>query len=68
MSVAVHVTVVSPNGKTSGALLEIEGISTRSLETGLPSATVFESADVASAVIESGAVMIGDVVSTIVTV
>ena len=68
MSVAVHVTVVLPNWKTSGALLEIEGISTRSLEIGLPSATVFESADVASAVIESGAVMIGDVVSTIVTV
>ena len=68
MSVAVHVTVVLPNGKTSGALLEIEGVSTRSLETGLPSATVFELADVASAVIESGAVMIGDVVSTIVTV
>ena len=65
---AVHVTVVSPNGKTSGALLEIEGMSTRSLETGLPSATVFELADVASAVIESGAVILGDVVSTIVTV
>ena len=43
VSVAVHVTVVSPNGNTSGALLEIEGMSTRSLETGLLSATVFES-------------------------
>ena len=68
MSVAVHVTVVSPIGKTSGALLEIEGVSTRSLETGLPNATMFESADVASAIIESGAVMLGDVVSTMVTV
>ena len=68
MSVAVHVTVVSPNGNTFGALLEIEGMSTKSLETGLPSTTMFESADIASAVIESGAVMLGDVVSTIVTV
>ena len=60
--------VVSPNGKTSGALLEIEGMSTRSVETGLPSGTMFESEDVASITIESGAVMLGAVVSTIVTV
>ena len=68
MSVAVHVTVVSPNGKTSGALLEIEGVSTRSLETGLLSNTMFELADVASTVIGSGVVILGAVVSTIVTV
>ena len=68
MSVAVHVTTVSPNGKRSGALLEIEGVSTKSLETGLPSITIFESAEVASIIIESGTVMLGDVVSTIVTV
>ena len=68
MSVAVHVTMVSPNGKRSGALLEIEGTSTRSLEIGLPSATVLESADLASAIIESGTVILGAVVSTIVTV
>ena len=68
MSVAVHVIVVSPSGKTSGASFEIDGVSTRSLETGLPSTTMFESADVASAVTESGAVMLGAVVSTTVTV
>ena len=68
MSVAVHVIVVSPSGKTSGALLEIEGLSTRSLETGLPSDTMFELSDVASAVTGSGAVILGAVVSTIVTV
>ena len=65
---AVHVIVVSPSGKTSGASFEIDGVSTRSLETGLPSTTMFESADVASAVTESGAVMLGAVVSTTVTV
>ena len=68
MSVAVHVTVVSPSGKNAGALLEIEGVSTRSLETGLPSITMFEPADVASTVIGSGTVILGAVVSTIVTV
>ena len=65
---AVHVIMVSPSGKTSGALLEIEGMSTKSLETGFPSVTMFESADVASMVIGPGAVMLGDVVSTIVTI
>ena len=68
MSVAVQVTTVSPNEKRLGALLEIEGVSTKSLETGLPSATMFESAEVASIIIESGTVMLGDVVSTIVIV
>ena len=68
MSCLTCLAVVSPNGKRLGALLEIEGMSTKSLETGLPSVTMFESEDVASMVIEPGAVMLGDVVSTIVTV
>ena len=48
--------------------MEIEGMPTKSLEIRLPSVTMFESADVASITIESGAVMLGDMVSTIVTV
>ena len=43
-------------------------MSTRSLKIGLPNVTIFESADIASIVIEAGAVMLGAVVSTIVTV
>ena len=48
--------------------MEIEGTPTKSLEIALPSVTMFESADVASITIESGTVMLGDMVSTIVTV
>ena len=66
-SVAVHVTVVSPSGNFSGASLVTFTWLTESFAIGAVNDTVLSAADVASDVMFSGAVNVGDVVSTMVT-
>src|SRR3989304_3869589 len=67
-SVAVHVTIVSPSGKADDALLVIDKIPVISLALASPMKIVLLDELVASTVISDGAVMIGFVVSLIVTV
>ena len=67
-SVAVHVITVSPSGNVSGESLVIEIISTVSLAVPRPISAKFPSAPLASIVMLSGAVTLGAVVSTTVTV
>ena len=64
---AVHVTMVSPNGNTSGASLVTESISDISSTMEFSRTTTFSCSDIASTIIDSGAVMLGAIVSTIVT-
>ena len=67
-SVAVQVTMVSPRGKTSGALLVIDDISTRSdTRTPISSITLL-SALTASILMSEGAAISGKTVSTTVIV
>ena len=66
-SVAIHVTVVSPSGKNSGALLVIDEIPTRSYVDGTSSSTELEFAFCASDVMFDGIINSGLVVSTILT-
>ena len=67
-SVAVQVTVVSPNWNSVGALLAMDTIgSTKSDAVGIPISTATGAVDVATNT-SSGAVIVGGVVSTIVTV
>ncbi len=63
-SVAVHVTIVSPSGNTSGASLVIEDTSTISFDSGIVICTEFASRFTASCVIFCGVVISGAVVST----
>ena len=53
VSVAVHVTMVSPSGKNSGASLEMEAISTVSFAIRFSNVTIFSYFDVASKIIFS---------------
>ena len=55
-------------GKNSGVSFVIDAMPIRSFARGLLRSTVVDSEDVASTVTESGAVMLGSVVSIIVTV
>ena len=48
ISVAVHVTIVSPSGNTSGASLVMEEISTKSDASAEPNSTILVSMEVAS--------------------
>ena len=48
---AVHVTVVSPSGKNSGALFDIDEIPTRSMASALSRVTLFSYFDTASTII-----------------
>ena len=66
-SVAVHVTVVSPSGKNSGALFDIDEIPTRSYVDGTSSSTELEFAFCASTVMLDGIINSGLVVSTTLT-
>src|SRR3990172_11358266 len=62
-SVAVHVTIVSPSGKTDGALFVIIGFeSMMSVAVVVPIGTMVSS-DVASIVTSSGTVSFGPVIS-----
>ena len=62
-SMAVHVTVVSPSGKNSGASFVIEAISPLSVAVASPRSTSFCSKLVASITIFSGTCKIGNIVS-----
>ncbi len=68
-SVAVHVTMVSPNGKTAGASFITSGATSQISEVvGLPRSTGVPSALVCSAVRSSGQVISGSRLSIILTV
>ena len=58
-SVAVQVTMVSPTGNTSGASLEIETTPTASVALAPITFTILFSADVASLITSSGAIIVG---------
>ena len=66
-SIAVHVTMVSPSGKNSGALFDIDEIPTRSYVDGTSSSTELEFAFCASTVMLDGIINSGLVVSTTLT-
>ena len=51
VSVTVHVTVVSPSGKNSGALFDIDEIPTRSMASALSIIILFSYFYVASTII-----------------
>ena len=63
MSVAVHVTMVSPRGNTSGASLVMDEISTRSDALTPTRSMMFSIESLASTLTSDGAVMIGRLVS-----
>ena len=63
----VHVIIVSPSAKNSGASFEIEMISPLSAALDSPKTTPLLSIPVASITMSSGACKIGDVVSTTIT-
>ena len=67
-SVAVQITIVSPSGNTSGASLVIDVTSIMSVDSEIPILTGFASRLIASCIIDSGAIRIGEVVSTTVMV
>ena len=67
VSVTVQVTVVSPNPKDCGASLVTDATSTTSYVLGSPNGTTFPDVPTASKTTFAGAVIIGLVVSTIVT-
>ena len=67
MSVAVHVTMVSPNGKVAGASLVMESIPMMSVAVAVPITTGLLVGSIASEVTSAGAIIPGAVVSTIVT-
>ncbi len=62
-SVAVHVTIVSPSGNTSGASLVIEYTPTSSVTKGTSRKTVFWLEDFASSEISSKGEILGGIVS-----
>ena len=66
-SVAVQVMMVSPTGNNSGASFVMVSIPTLSETEGVSSVMVFSSLEVASWVMSVGAVMVGEVVSVMVT-
>ena len=67
-SVAVHVTVVVPSGKSAGALFITNGMgSAMSKTNGAPMLTGVPAASVASTFISAGAIIDGAVVSVTVT-
>ena len=68
VSVAVHVTMVSPSGKNSGASLEMEAISTLSYTRGTSNSIVFLPILDASIIISPDTKILGLVVSTTVIV
>ena len=63
-SVAVHVTMVSPNGKNSGASLVMESISEISSTSNSPKSSTLVLIPVASISIFSGIIKTGSMVST----
>ena len=63
VSVTVHVTVVSPSGKNSGALFDTISIDTESNVSGIPILTIFLSNDSASVLISDGDAITGRIVS-----
>src|SRR6185437_791770 len=67
-SVAIHVTVVFPNGNILGALFSSETTLTLSETVAFPIGTVLSVRDVAVCLTSEGAVIFGAVVSFIVTV
>ena len=67
VSMAVHVTVVSPSGKNSGTSFVIDEIPTRSYVDGMSSSTELEFAFCASTVMFDGIINSGLVVSTTLT-
>ena len=68
VSVAVHVTRVSPSGNTSGASLVIEETSTKSDTLASPKSIIFSTKLLASTRRSEGAVMWGKLVSMTVTI
>ena len=66
-SVAVQVTMVSPSGNDSGESLVTVDTSTRSDDSALLNDTTLVSNEVASCVMSDGAVMVGIVVSCMIT-
>ena len=68
VSVTVHVTMVSPSGKNSGASLEMEAISTLSYTRGTSNSIVFLPILDASIIISPDTKILGLVVSTTVIV
>ena len=67
VSVTVHVTVVSPSGKNSGALFDTISIDTESNVSGIPILTIFLSNDSASVLISDGDAITGRIVSETIT-
>ena len=63
-SVAVHVTMVSPSGNTSGASFVMDEIPSKSYANGVSNTTEFEDAFCASNNMFEGVKNSGDVVST----
>ena len=68
VSVAVHVTIVSPSGNDSGASLDKESISEISSVVNSPKSSIIVSMPVASIWISSGTTKIGFIVSTTLTI
>ena len=67
MSAAVHVIIVSPSGKNSGASLVIDITPKISYAVGDSKSTIFSYGTIASTIISETGDMVGDVVSTTLT-